>query len=129
MRRCTISHVDHRYHDQVSLELASIVAAGLAAHPEWLALARNNLRRWSERNADAPSLLRCYAEWDKILDRPLDQIVATLLDPSDNGQRLRTNSPFAGVIAFEEVLDIKQRIRNEMKAAERIVDGPEIPPA
>ncbi len=112
------SGVDHRYHDRVSLEMATIVAKGLAVHPEWLTLARDNLRRWSERNADAPGLLRCYAEWQAILDRPVPEIVATLLDKSDNGRRLRTNSPFAGVLGPREVWALKRRIRDELTAGD-----------
>lgn len=108
------SPVDNGFHDRVSLELASMVASGLPSHPEWLTLARDNLRRWSERNANAPGLLRCYAEWREVFDRPLSEIISTLLDPSDRGQRLRTNSPFAGVVGAREVWEIKRRIREEL---------------
>jgi hypothetical protein len=78
--------------DQISLELARRTAQRLRAQPELVAVARANLQRWSQRNGDSPALLRCYAEWQAILDRPLDEVIAILLDPSDEGQRLRQNS-------------------------------------
>lgn len=107
----------HQYQDRVSLELARRVADGLDAHPEWLVLARENLDRWMQNNADAPGLVRCYAEWRALLERGIPVVRATLLDPSDEGQRLRQNSPFAGVLSPSEVWDIKRRLRNEQTAA------------
>jgi hypothetical protein len=107
----------HEYQDACSLEMATRVATGLAAHPEWLALARSNIARWKERNADAHSLIRCYDEWAAILDRPVPDICAILTARTDEGQRLRQNSPFPGVIPYDEVREIKRRIREEMTRA------------
>ncbi|MFO0827095.1 MAG: hypothetical protein U0572_03010 [Phycisphaerales bacterium] len=103
----------HEYQDRVSLELARRVAEGLAQHPEWVEFARANLDRWSERNADAPGLLRCYGEWRAILARPVDEIRSTLLAETDDGQRLRQSSPFAGIVPFATVWEIKRRLRDE----------------
>ena len=99
----------HRVRDQISLEMASRVAAGLPTHPEWVDLASENLDRWSARNADSPGLLRCYMEWREILRRPVAEIIALLVAPTDEGQRLRQNSPFAGVLSAAEVWEIKRR--------------------
>lgn len=109
--------MDHGFQDRVSLELARRIAAGLPSRPDWIALARENLDRWSARNHDAPSLLRCYAEWREILSRPVDEICAMLTATTDEGQRLRQNSPFAGVIPPDEVWAIKRRLRDEQNAA------------
>ncbi|MBL8762037.1 MAG: hypothetical protein JNL50_12120 [Phycisphaerae bacterium] len=54
--------MSHVQIDRTSLELARHVAEGLVTHPEWIELARRNLRAWTRRNADAPSLLDCYRE-------------------------------------------------------------------
>jgi hypothetical protein len=107
----------HEYQDACSLEMASRVAAGLSTHPEWLALARTNIARWKERNADAPGLIRCYDEWAAILDRPVEQICAILTARTDEGQRLRQNTPFAGVLPPQEVWEIKRRLRHDQTAA------------
>lgn len=101
----------HEYQDRVSLEMARRVAAGLEEHPEWLELARANLNRWEARNADSPGLMRCYAEWRAILDRPVPEIRALLTQENDEGQRLRQNSPFVGVLSPAEVWEIKRRHR------------------
>jgi hypothetical protein len=107
----------HDHQDRVSLEIAQRIASGLAAHPEWLELARENLDRWSKLNSGSPGLLRCYAEWQSLLDRPLIDVCSALTSPTDEGQRLRQNSPFAGVLSPKEVWDIKQRLRNDQTAA------------
>ena len=103
----------HEYQDRVSLEMARRVAAGLRDHPEWLELARHNLARWSQRNQDSPSLLRCYNEWQELLARPLAEVVAILTTETDEGQRLRQNSPFVGVLKPREVWEIKAYFRRD----------------
>ncbi len=107
----------HEDLDRASLAMARIIAEGLPDHPEWLALARANLERWSARNANAPSLLRCYAEWQRLLEQPVEAIQAILTAESDEGQRLRQNSPFAGVLPPGKVWEIKRRIRDDTSAA------------
>ena len=82
--------------DQVSLELARRIAAGLSEHPEWLDLARLNLERWTRRYRNAPGLLRCYAEWRQLLAHPLAEISTTLTRETDEAQRLRQSSPLSG---------------------------------
>ena len=107
----------HEIQDQVSLELARRVVAGLPQHPEWLELARANLERWSRQNKNAPSLLRCYAEWRELLSRPVEEICSALTAETEEGQRLRQNSPFAGVLPPEEVWEIKSRLRRHATSA------------
>jgi hypothetical protein len=102
----------HDFQDRVSLEIARRIASELPVRPEWVKLARENLDRWSERNSGSMSLLRCYAEWRAILDRPVAEICAILTASTDEGQRLRQNSPFAGALAPREVWDIKDRLRH-----------------
>lgn len=109
--------MDHGFQDAVSLELARRIAAGLPQHPEWLHLARANLERWTRQNSDAPSLVRCYDEWRQLLARPLAEICAALTAETDEGQRIRQNSPFAGVLPPNEVWEIKARLRHATPAA------------
>jgi hypothetical protein len=101
----------HELQDQVSLELARRIATGLPKHPEWLDLARENLRRWSEQNQGAPGLLRCYAEWQQLLSLPAEEIAQILTEETEEAQRLRQNSPFVGVLSAREVWAIKSQIR------------------
>ena len=104
--------MNHSEIDQVSLELARRVAARLRRQPELVAFARANLARWSRLNPAVPSLLRCYAEWEQILARPVDEICQLLGAETDDAQRLRQNSPFAGVLPASEVWAVKSRLRH-----------------
>ena len=99
------------------MELARRVASELPHRPEWLALARENLDRWSTLNRDAKGLLRAYAQWQAILERPVQEICQILLAHTDEGQRLRQSSPFAGALTAAEVWAIKDRMRNGQSAA------------
>jgi len=104
--------MSHPEIDQVSLELGRRIAERLRRQPELIDFAHANLMRWSRQNALAPSLLRCYAEWQQILSQPVDEICTLLCSESDNAQRLRQNSPFAGVLTPKEVWEIKSRFRH-----------------
>jgi hypothetical protein len=109
--------MNHATIDQVSLELAHRVAGQLRLHPELMAVARANLARWSRQNAATGSLLRCYAEWQEIIARPVDEVCDLLCAETDQGQRLRQNSPFVGVLSPAEVWAIKARFRHAPVAA------------
>ena len=104
--------MNHSETDQVSLELARRIAERIRSRPEVLDFARANLARWSRQNMSTPSLLRSYAEWQQILSRPLEEICTLLCSESENAQRLRQNSPFAGVLKPAEVWEVKSRLRH-----------------
>ena len=104
--------MNHGNIDRVSLALGRQVADRLRRQPGLVDLARANLARWSRQNASAPSLLRCYAEWQNILSRPLEDICGQLCAETESAQRLRQNSPFAGVLAAAEVWSIKASLRH-----------------
>ena len=65
--------------------------------------ARRNLDRW----AGSPGDNRTLEEWRKILDEsPINKLIEIITDTSDEGQRLRSSSPFAGTLSHEERLEI-----------------------
>ena len=109
--------MNHSETDQVSLALARCIAERMRWQPEVLDFARANLARWSRQNRSAPSLLRCYAEWQQILSRPVEEICNLLCSDSDNAQRLRQNSPFAGLLSPAEVWEVKSRFRHASATA------------
>jgi hypothetical protein len=99
----------HEYQDRVSLEIHRRVAAGLTTRPEWMAMARENLGRWMERNAESAGLMRCYREWLDILDsKSVAEVCAILTAETDEGQRLRQNAPFVGALSDDKVWDIRR---------------------
>ena len=104
--------MNHSEIDQVSLELGRQVAERVRRRPELVDLARTNLAHWSRQNASATSLLRCYAEWQEILSRSVDEICDLLRSESEEAQRLRQNSPFVGVLSPSEIWAIKTRFRH-----------------
>lgn len=107
----------HANIDQVSLAMGRRVAERLRQQPELVDLARGNLARWSSQNVSAASLLRCYEEWRGILSRPVDEICRLLVAETDEAQRLRQNSPFAGILTPAEVWIIKASLRHASAAA------------
>jgi len=106
----------HGVHDEIGLELARHVAAQLRESNHALVLARENLARWSRQNGGSAALLRCYGEWEAILGRPVDEICEILCADTEEGRRLRQNSPFAGVLPAHAIWAIKQRIRHQHAA-------------
>ena len=109
--------MSHELLDEISLELGRRTAERLRQQPEMLSVAQENLARWSCQNADAPALLRCYAEWRALLSRPLEEIFELLSGENQESCRLRQNSPFAGVLKPREVWEIKERFRNATRTA------------
>ena len=112
MRELAFADMNHSDIDQVSLEMARRVADRVRHNPALLKIAHGNLVRWSRQNAAVGSLLRCYAEWEDILSRPVDEICELLCSASDDAQRLRQNSPFVGVLSPAEVWEIKSRFHH-----------------
>jgi hypothetical protein len=106
----------HEVVDAISLKLAQEVAARVQARPELVEVARETLTRWMQRNAGSHSLMRCYQEWESILKKPVEEVCAILCAETDEGQRLRQNSPFVGILSPEEVWDIKRERRKREKA-------------
>lgn len=52
------------------------------------------------------ALCQASLEWERILARPWSEIRAVLLDESDEGQRVRSSQPFAGLVSDAERLAI-----------------------
>ncbi|HTV41254.1 MAG TPA: hypothetical protein VMF08_11805 [Candidatus Sulfotelmatobacter sp.] len=109
--------MNHAVQDSVNLEMAQRIASGLPQHPEWIDFALANLERWSCQNSNAPSLLRCYDEWKGILQEGVSKVCAVLTAETDEGRRLRQNSPFVGILSPKEVWEIKSRHRHATAAA------------
>ena len=86
--------------DRRSLALHRAIADHLTARPSrTLHHARRNLALKRDRNPQAADLL---GEWDEILTRPVEAIVAAMLDPGQRARDLRKVTPFAGVLKPHE---------------------------
>ena len=86
---------------QRSLWLAYAIAGRLVADPEHvMAAARANLAQM--RSASRGQAARWLDEWARLLDGPLEKILATLTATSPKAKELRQNSPFAGALTDDE---------------------------
>lgn len=61
--------------------------------------------------------MKGYQEWLAILDQPVSEVCATLTAETDEGQRLRQNSPFVGALSQDEVAQIRAAVRDDQRAA------------
>jgi transcriptional regulator with XRE-family HTH domain len=83
-----------------SLALHEAIAERLASDPSGgIERARRNLRRMREGPARNSPFLR---EWRVLLDRPVQDLIPLLLDPSPWARELRHVTPFAGMLTAAE---------------------------
>ena len=98
----------HRFLDDFALAYHRAVAERLRVEPEAvLSHARQNLNRWLEGDAFGPGERQSVEEWRKILDgSDTARLIQIITDTSEEGQRLRSSSPFVGALTPEERLEI-----------------------
>ncbi len=102
----------HEAIDRRSLTMARRIVAKIDDDParQGLEHAREVCARWVERG-NRPAL-----EWMEILRRPWAEIRSILLDESEEGKRLRQNSPFCGILTPVERWQIyREAARNEAR--------------
>ena len=85
--------------------LWELLAAKLAAHPELLAVARENCARWLREGHSGAARLR---EWDALLAgaqtsaEGFARLRAVLAGDDEHAMRLRDFHPLAGILTREE---------------------------
>ena len=90
----------HNWIDARSLALAKAVAEKIRRDPSLLRRATENLARWKGRRTSWP---KCLREWEKILsDLPVSDLLALLVEDSEEGRRRRQSSPFTGILTAAE---------------------------
>ena len=91
---------DHRLLDARSLAMHCLIAKKITENPILIEKAKNNLVRWSERYEDqVPLYIR---EWTAYLDRPWQEVADFITSMTEDATRLRSSSPFAGILADDE---------------------------
>jgi hypothetical protein len=76
--------------DTAKLIMHRLIARKLARDPSLVGRARASLDKMADRFPDHAFV----AEWDAILRRPVDEIVAVLIGRGEEARRLRLSSPF-----------------------------------
>ena len=89
------------FSDRFSLSLHRRIAAKLRDDPvKILRVANENLKRWLANDSFAfgPER-RALLEWKKIIENSAPREIESIITAkTDEGQRLRSSSPFAGVL-------------------------------
>ena len=98
--------VGHPHIDARILDSCRLIVQRIDEDPERFQIAFENLERERARRG---KLSRARDEWRTILERPWAEIRAILLDPSDEGQRLRSSHPFSGLVTEDERYAITAR--------------------
>ena len=89
----------HQRIDRRSLALHRAIADKLRADPSLLTVARDNLDRWSkDRGRSQPY----WDAWREILNRPLEEVLAVMVEESEKMTAMRQASPFAGILTPRE---------------------------
>lgn len=102
----------------VSAALGRLTAAALLHDPERvLANARSRARAVLSDPHLPRGVKRWMGEWLSLLDRPLPDVVAALLDPTDRGYELRQNTPFTGVLSDEDRVTAVRQASRDHRAA------------
>ncbi|HWS87588.1 MAG TPA: hypothetical protein VN282_11530 [Pyrinomonadaceae bacterium] len=96
----------HQFLDDFALASHLAVAERLRERPgAVIERARQNLNRWLEGDALGPGERQSVEGWQNILDvSGVGQLIGIITDTSDEGQRLRSSSPFVGALTPEERL-------------------------
>src|SRR5262245_44999194 len=84
--------------DWVNLLYHQRIAELLRTEPERVvSKARSNLARWLRAYERGSADARCLEEWEEILaQRSVPELIAIITEDSDEGQRLRSSTPFTG---------------------------------
>ena len=98
--------IGHPHIDARVLDTCRLIVRKIEDDPSRFAIGRENLEQASNRPG---GLSRAHREWLELLARPWPEIRAILLKESDEGQRLRSSHPFAGLVTDAERLEIFRR--------------------
>jgi len=92
--------------DERSLALHLAIADKLLGQPQLWEIPSQNLSRWQMQMGQLPPALQ---EWKQVLTTwSRDHVLALLKESSQFATRLRSSSPFAGVLTESERLQVFQ---------------------
>ena len=90
--------------DERSKALHKEIANKLRSNPELWEIPKNNIIKWKNNRK---SMMPSITEWEYILDkRSKNQILALLESDSEESTRLRSSSPFTGILSDIERIKI-----------------------
>lgn len=91
---------EHRILDARSLAMHCKIVQKVSRDPLLLEKAKANLSRWSVKfDGPEPHHIK---EWQEILEKPWPMIAEVMTSMSEDAVRLRSSSPFAGILSERE---------------------------
>ena len=79
------------------------IAEKLRSDPKLLEKVHDRLRRLLSDNRVSISTRDAYREWLEVIEQhSFEEVPALLVDPSEEGTRLRQATPFAGILSRAE---------------------------
>ena len=98
---------DNKYtsSDWRSLEMHRLIAQKLAEDPSLVELAQSNISRWSSMRGKT----RSYLEWEDILSSGIQRTIDILTGEDQECARLRSSSPFTGILSETERTELFNR--------------------
>jgi hypothetical protein len=103
----------HQRIDRRSLALHRAIADKLRDDPSLLAIALDNLERWSRGGGHSQPY---FDAWREILRRPLPEILELLVEESERMTALRQATPCAGILQPAERWAIYEKFKLERTA-------------
>lgn len=93
-----------------SLDYHRLIAQKIRNNPALLSVATNNIARWKHQN-DFPQPY--LDEWLAHIAQGLEHVLKFIVEESENAARLRSSSPFSGILTQRERLDILRTYYDE----------------
>jgi hypothetical protein len=95
--------VDHSFLDRRSLAFHVAIAEKLRTDPKLLEKFRDRLQAMLSDDRVSISTRDAYREWRNMIEqRSFEEVLILLVDPSEEGTRLRQATPFAGILSKAE---------------------------
>jgi hypothetical protein len=96
--------------DYRSLELHRVIAYKLLQNPSLLNIATSNIERWKKQNKFPQPYLD---EWLVYIESDMETLINFMTALTEEAQRLRSSSPFAGILSNSERMAIFETFKNE----------------
>ena len=98
-----------------------LIAERIRRDPSLLRIPRENIARWLALDVYDEGEKRSVLEWMPLLDETrLDELIAPMTDPGEEGQRMRQSSPFVGIMAQDERCEIRDGMIEQWEQREKI---------
>jgi hypothetical protein len=87
------------------------IAERLRTDPRLLGKVCDRLRALMQDSSVSISVRDAYREWLLFIERhSFDEVLALMVDPSEEGKRLRKATPFSGILSQEERAAITRKV-------------------